>query len=45
MTKELELQTLVMDSYIPHEYQELIQQHTEWDEEVGEWHMVGVANY
>ena len=38
--KELGLQSIIMESYIPHDYQELIQQHATWDEEEGEWHMV-----
>ena len=40
MDKELSLQALVIDSYIPREYQELIEQHAVWDEESGEWHLV-----
>lgn len=42
--KELGLQAFIIDSYIPKEYQELIGQHTMWDEDTGEWHMVRVTH-
>ena len=40
LNREMGLYTLIMDSYIPQEYQELIQHHTLWDEETQEWHLV-----
>ena len=46
VNKELDLESVIIDSYIPQEYQQLIQQHAIWDEDEGEWHMVrevGVA--
>ena len=29
-----------MDSFIPQEFQELIEHHAIWDEEAREWHLV-----
>ena len=37
---EVKLQTLVIDSYIPQEYQEQLETVVQWQEETGEWHMV-----
>ena len=39
------LYTLIVDSYIPQEYQELIQHHALWDEETQEWHLVIFNSY
>lgn len=40
LNKEVKLQTLVIDSYIPKEYQEQLEQHVQWHEETGDWYMV-----
>ncbi len=40
LSREVKLQALVIDSYIPKEYQELLEGHASWHEETGEWHMV-----
>ena len=37
---EVKLQTLIINSYIPHEYQEQLETAVQWQEETGEWHMV-----
>eukprot|EP00794_Sanderia_malayensis_P007023 gene7023-7811_t len=41
--KELKLLQLSIDSYIPYEFQELIQQSVSWNEEIGEWQLKFVA--
>ena len=41
--REVGLQTLIIDSYIPHEYQEQLESVVQWQEETGEWHMVSQA--
>ncbi|XP_059094614.1 kinesin-like protein KIF3A [Tigriopus californicus] len=43
LTRELRLQMLVIDSFIPTEYQELIERNVEWNEEIGEWQLKCVA--
>lgn len=43
LNREMGLYTLIMDSYIPQEYQELIQHHALWDEETQEWHLHAIA--
>lgn len=40
LNKEVKLQTLVIDGYIPQEYQEKLEEAVQWQEETGEWHMV-----
>ncbi len=40
LNKEMKLQSLVMDCFIPEEYQTQLQSHSVWNEETGEWHMV-----
>lgn len=40
LSREVKLQALIIDSYIPKEYQELLEGHASWHEETGEWHMV-----
>eukprot|EP00795_Rhopilema_esculentum_P000249 gene249-9894_t len=42
-SKELKLLQLTMDSYIPYEFQELIQRNVSWNEEIGEWQLKFVA--
>ena len=36
LTRELRLQMLIIDSFMPLEYQELVEQHVHWNEEIGE---------
>lgn len=43
LTRELRLQMLVIDSFVPVEYQELVEQHVQWNEEIGEWQLRCVA--
>ena len=43
LDKEVKLQTLVINNYIPQEYQEKMEEVVQWQEETGEWHMPGVA--
>lgn len=38
---ELRLHQLVIDAYIPDQYQQLIHSHSTWNEDTGEWHLVG----
>jgi len=42
-SKELKLLQLTMDSCIPYEFQELIQNNVYWNEEIGEWQLKFVA--
>lgn len=43
LRKELLLDTLLIDSFIPPEFQERIEQHVSWNEEIGEWQLKFVA--
>ncbi|XP_065829280.1 kinesin-like protein KIF3A isoform X2 [Oscarella lobularis] len=43
LSRDLQLQQLALDSFIPPEYQELIEKHCLWNEEIGEWQLRGVA--
>ena len=36
LTRELRLQMMIIDSFVPVEYQELVEQHVQWNEEIGE---------
>ena len=40
LEREVKLQQLIMNSYIPEEYQKLLESHSVWNEDTGEWHMV-----
>ena len=40
LSREVKLQMLIINSYIPKEYQELLERHASWHEDTGEWHMV-----
>ena len=42
LTRELRLQMLVIDCFVPAEYQDLVEQHVQWNEEIGEhrWQIV-----
>ncbi len=40
LNKELQLQSLIMDRYIPEDYQTQLEAHSTWSEDTGEWHMV-----
>lgn len=41
LSKEVKLQTLVINTNVPPEYQKDLEDHVEWHEETEEWHMVG----
>lgn len=43
LSRELALCELVLNSYIPVEYQQMIEQHTHWNEDIGEWQLKCVA--
>ncbi len=43
LNKELKLQSLIMDRYIPEDYQTQLEAHSAWSEDTGEWHMVRVC--
>lgn len=45
LNKEVKLQTLVINSYIPQEYQEQLEEVVQWQEVTGEWHMVRPPRY
>lgn len=40
LNKEVQLQTLVINSYVPQDYLEQLEESVQWQEETGEWHMV-----
>jgi len=42
LTKELNLSMLIIDNYIPPEFQDEIEQRSAWNEEIGEWQIVGI---
>ncbi len=43
MTRELRLQMLVIDSFVPPDFQELIESNVQWNEDIGEWQLKCVA--
>lgn len=43
LSRELRLQMLIIDSFIPAEYQETIDEHVHWNEDIGEWQLKCVA--
>ena len=43
LTRELRLQMLIIDNFVPPEYQEMVEQHVQWNEEIGEWQLRCVA--
>lgn len=43
LRKELQFESLLIDSFIPLEFQELIEQQASWNEEIGEWQLKFVA--
>merc|ERR1719383_673311 len=43
LSRELKLHMLIIDSFIPHEYQNMIEQHVHWNEDIGEWQLKCVA--
>uniref|UniRef100_A0A1B0DGD8 Uncharacterized protein n=1 Tax=Phlebotomus papatasi TaxID=29031 RepID=A0A1B0DGD8_PHLPP len=43
LSRELALCELVLNSYIPKEYQTMIERFTHWNEDIGEWQLKCVA--
>ena len=43
LSKQLGLAKLIIESYIPADYQRLIQDYVQWNDQIGEWQMKGVA--
>ena len=41
LSKEVKLQTLIINTNVPPEYLKNLEDHVEWNEETGDWHMVG----
>ena len=42
-SRELKLQLVTINHFIPKEYQDLLDAHVVWHEDTGEWHVQGVA--
>ena len=40
LTRELRLQMLIIDSFIPQDFQAMIEQYVHWNEDIGEWQLV-----
>ncbi|NP_999777.1 kinesin-II 85 kDa subunit [Strongylocentrotus purpuratus] len=43
LSRELRLSMLIIDSFIPQEFQEMIEQYVHWNEDIGEWQLKCVA--
>lgn len=43
LSRELKLQMVVIDNFIPPEFQEMIEQHVAWNDDIGEWQLRCVA--
>ncbi|XP_071786480.1 kinesin-II 85 kDa subunit-like [Asterias amurensis] len=43
LSRELRLQMLIIDSFIPVEFQQMIEQYVHWNEDIGEWQLKCVA--
>lgn len=45
LSQELRLQMLIIDSFIPPEFQQMIEQYVHWNEDIGEWQLVCALFY
>lgn len=45
LSREVGLYQLVMDTFIPEQYQQLIHSHATWNEDTGEWHLVSSLTF
>ncbi|MGH0126528.1 UNVERIFIED_CONTAM: hypothetical protein FKN15_073858 [Acipenser sinensis] len=43
LSRELRLQMLIIDNFIPQEFQEMIENYVHWNEDIGEWQLKCVA--
>ncbi|CAM9210234.1 unnamed protein product [Lampetra planeri] len=43
LSRELRLQMLIIDNFIPQEYQEMIEHYVHWNDDIGEWQLKCVA--
>ncbi|KDR15685.1 kinesin-like protein KIF3A [Zootermopsis nevadensis] len=43
LTRELKLQETIIDAFIPHQYQEMLERYVHWNEDIGEWQLKCVA--
>ncbi|KAK7097398.1 kinesin-like protein KIF3A isoform X2 [Littorina saxatilis] len=43
LSRELKLQMVIIDNFIPPEFQEMIEQHVNWNDDIGEWQLRCVA--
>uniref|UniRef100_A0A8C9QX09 Kinesin-like protein n=1 Tax=Scleropages formosus TaxID=113540 RepID=A0A8C9QX09_SCLFO len=43
LSRELRLQMLIIDNFIPQEYQDMIENYVHWNEDIGEWQLKCVA--
>uniref|UniRef100_A0A671MF83 Kinesin-like protein n=1 Tax=Sinocyclocheilus anshuiensis TaxID=1608454 RepID=A0A671MF83_9TELE len=43
LSRELRLQMLIIDNFIPQEYQEMVENYVHWNEDIGEWQLKCVA--
>ncbi|XP_071502958.1 kinesin-II 85 kDa subunit-like [Diadema antillarum] len=43
LSRELRLSMLIIDSFIPQDFQEMIEQYVQWNEDIGEWQLKCVA--
>ena len=43
LRQEVGLHQMVIETFIPDQYQQLIQSHATWNEDTGEWHLVSVC--
>ena len=44
ISSEVKKLSLICDYFIPQEYLQLIQEHTHWNDEIGEWQLVSKQN-
>ncbi|TFK11056.1 WD repeat domain phosphoinositide-interacting protein 2 [Platysternon megacephalum] len=42
LSRELRLQMLIIDNFIPQDYQEMIENYVHWNEDIGEWQLVSL---
>ncbi|GAB6032934.1 Kinesin-like protein kif3a [Chamberlinius hualienensis] len=43
LSRELRLQMIIIDNFIPIQYQDMIERHVHWNEDIGEWQLKCVA--
>lgn len=44
MSSEVRRLSLIIDHFIPNDFHQMIQEHTHWNDDIGEWQLVCILN-